>query len=373
MHRLTTLETEYQIAQLSSLLRAAGIRYAVELKRAKTYEKFDIILICTEDRPRAERLLKKFEANLKPERVDFGLQEEPIMPAWRLSRTRAKSGKRSRPVSWTLGLICIALFLIQDVQWRQIRVREERIHVDMVIFTPLVQWTLIDFPKAFSTVVKFQDSLPQRPNPSLNDETQTQKEIYRKMGSTPYWGGIYPWLIARATGKSAASHTGKLFEKIRKGHVWRFFTPGFIHESLAYLFFNLFWLWAIGSIIERKIGPNLYLGLITIILITTNIAQYLVSGPIYGGLAGVSCGFIGFIFARRQVAPWENYRVEPALFWLFFGYVSVLAMVQLSLFSMALLGASVWPLRIPSTAHITGLLIGYALGRTRTFVWKAKR
>jgi len=371
MQIIATVETELQAVQLGARLRRAGIRYCTELHRTDRGDRFDLRLLNPEDLKKAQVIVKTFEPGLRSYGASVS-KDDPIIPKARLGQARMEKRHRPRPVCIILVFLCALLFFAHEVQRREIVVRENKAHVDMIVMTPVMQWMLIDFPEAYRYLVEFQNSLPQNPTPSFKDITQTQRGMLEKMESTPFWGGLYPLLIAKATNQPSAFHDGPLFEKLRQGQIWRLITPGLLHDSLLHLFFNMFWLLAVGSLIERRIGSGRILGLTAVLLATTSVAQYFVSGPLFLGFSGAACGYVGFIFARRQVAPWENYRVEPAVFWLFFGYVGILAFIQLILFALALLKTPAWPMRIANTAHIIGALVGYGLGRLPAFAWRVR-
>lgn len=371
MQIIATLETELQAVQLGARLRAEGIRYSIELHRTDRGDRFDLRLLSLDDLKKAERIVKGFEPGLRSYGANVS-KDDPIIPKFRLGQTISGRPRRPRPICILIVILSTFFFFIHEVERREIVVRETRSHIDMIVVTPAMQWMLIDFPKAYRYLVEFQNSLPQKPTPSFKDITQTQRDMLKKMEATPFWGGLYPLLVAKATGQPSAFHDGPLFEEIRHGQIWRLISPGFLHDSLVHLFFNMFWVLTVGSLVERRIGSSRLLALTLLLLVVTNIAQYLVSGPLFYGFSGAACGYVGFIFARRQVAPWENYRVEPALFWLFFGYVGILAFVQVILFALALFQSPAWPMRIANTAHIVGALVGYGLGRLPAFAWRAR-
>lgn len=371
MHIIATVETELQAVQLGARLRAEGIRYSTELSRTDRGDRFDLRLLNPDDLKKAQRIVKGFEPGLRSYGANVS-KDDPIIPKLRLGETTRGKSRRPRPICVLLVILCSLFFFIHEVERREIAVRENRAHVDMIVMTPIMQWMLIDFPDAYRYLVEFQNSLPQKPTPSFKDITETQRNMLEKMEATPFWGGLYPLLVAKATGQPSAFHDGPLFEKLRKGQIWRLVSPGLLHDSLLHLFFNMFWLLTVGSLIERRIGSGRLLILTAALLAVTNVSQYFVSGPLVLGFAGAACGYVGFIFARRQVAPWENYRVEPAVFWLFFGYVGILAFVQVILFALTLFRTPAWPMRIDNTAHIIGAAFGYALGRLPAFAWRVR-
>lgn len=369
MYIITSVTAERQTAELSSLFKQAGIRYAFELRRTELGERFDLLVFNKEDVVKARRLIKNYIPGRRNN--PFG-KDEPIVPKRTLGKVKPKIFHRPRPLVLFLTFLCVAIFLVHEVSQRQIVANEERARVDILVFTPVMQWGLLDFPQAFEQVVEFQNSFPPALVPNANGLTEAQRKLFEEMQNTPFWGGLYSLALAKLTGVSNYPHMGNLFEKISQGQVWRFFTPSLLHESVIHLFFNMFWLLSLGSLVERRIGSGRLVVLIAAIMVVSNTAQYIVSGPLFLGFSGVACGFAGFIFARRQVARWENYAIEPGFFWLFFCYVILLAIAQVMLFCLELFGVHLWPLRIANTAHIVGGLVGYALGRLYLFRWQVR-
>src|SRR5262245_17208824 len=50
------------------------------------------------------------------------------------------------------------------------------------------------------------------------------------------------------------------YEKILDGAIWGLVTSVFVHMELWHLAFNLYWLWVLGSHLERAIGSVRWLG-----------------------------------------------------------------------------------------------------------------
>ena len=129
---------------------------------------------------------------------------------------------------------------------------------------------------------------------------------------------------------------------------WRFITPVLLHFSLMHLVFNVFWWWYLGGRIERYLGTSWLLAILLFSGIVANVAQYLVSGPNFGGLSGVVYGLLGFCWlysAGRRTPLW----LPPGLIifmvgWLVLGYTGVL-----------------W-VNIANEAHLAGLLSGCLAG-----------
>lgn len=143
---------------------------------------------------------------------------------------------------------------------------------------------------------------------------------------------------------------GSLWE-IRKGQIWRLVTPILMHGSLVHIFFNLWWMKDLGGVLERRMGWRSLLGLIVVIAVVSNLAQYFASGPAFLGMSGVVFGLLGFIWIKGKLDP--NFGLElprPIVFlmllWLVLGYVGALDSFVVG--------------KIANTSHLAGLFAGMA-------------
>ncbi len=117
--------------------------------------------------------------------------------------------------------------------------------------------------------------------------------------------------------------------EIRHGQVWRLFTPIFIHFDWMHIFFNLWWLLDLGAMIEARQGRLYLLVLVLAIAGGSNFAQYLVSGPGFGGMSGVVYGLLGFIWIRGKFDPASGLYLHPTtvtmmILWFFICYTGIL-------------------------------------------------
>ncbi len=140
------------------------------------------------------------------------------------------------------------------------------------------------------------------------------------------------------------------------GQWWRLVTPIFLHFSLMHLVFNLLWTWELGRRIEVIQGKRRLLWLALVIGVVSNMAQFMMTGPLFGGLSGVIFGLMGYTWLWDRVTPvihgqQQRFGMPPALMtfmmiWLVVGVSGVLEKVGFG--------------SIANTAHLVGLLSGLA-------------
>jgi GlpG protein len=136
--------------------------------------------------------------------------------------------------------------------------------------------------------------------------------------------------------------------EIRHGEIWRLFTPMFLHFGFLHIFFNMLWLRDLGSMIEARKSTWRLLALVLVIAGTSNFAQYLVSGPTFGGMSGVVYGLLGYIWMQGKFDPASKLSLEPQ---------TVLFMI--AWFFLCLFGLVG---NIANTVHAVGLGVGIAWG-----------
>lgn len=136
--------------------------------------------------------------------------------------------------------------------------------------------------------------------------------------------------------------------EIRHGELWRLFTPIFIHMGVLHIFFNMLWLRDLGSMVEGR-QSSLHLLLLTLVIAAcSNLAQYFVAGPIFGGMSGVVYGLLGYVWIRGKCDPASGlylhpYNVVMMLVWFFACLINIIP-------------------HVANTAHAVGLGIGVAWG-----------
>lgn len=137
---------------------------------------------------------------------------------------------------------------------------------------------------------------------------------------------------------------------IAAGEYWRLLTALFLHIGLMHLFFNGYALLAIGTELERLIGPGRFLAIYLLSGLWGNLASYALTINLAAGASGAIFGLIGalaafFLRYRQQLGAWGRGRLANILF-----------LIALNLF----LGFT--QPGIDNLAHLGGLLSGLGLG-----------
>jgi GlpG protein len=136
--------------------------------------------------------------------------------------------------------------------------------------------------------------------------------------------------------------------EVMDGEIWRLITPIFIHFGLMHLVFNMMWLLDLGSMIEDRKG-SLFLGVFVIIVaVVSNLAQYMVSHPLFGGMSGVVYGLLGYIWMKGKFDPGANLGLHKStvtmmIVWYFLCFTGILG-------------------NVANAAHTGGLVIGVGWG-----------
>jgi len=133
------------------------------------------------------------------------------------------------------------------------------------------------------------------------------------------------------------------------GQLWRLITPDFLHFSWTHLIFNSVMLWFLGSQIEWMDGRGRLLALFVVASLVSNVAQYLVAGPLFGGLSGVVYAALAYCWLSQR--RWPRFQFPPALvtfalIWLVLGYTPLPEMLGVG--------------RMANEAHLGGFLAGLA-------------
>ena len=134
---------------------------------------------------------------------------------------------------------------------------------------------------------------------------------------------------------------------IRSGNYWGLLTSVFTHVQLWHLFFNVYWLWILGGLLEPAIGRLNWTGFFLIAAIVSSGAQFAISGSTGIGASGVVYAMFGFMWIGRERYPGFQRIVTKQTILLFLGWlIFCIIATRLNIF---------W---VGNTAHVAGLLFG---------------
>jgi membrane associated rhomboid family serine protease len=180
----------------------------------------------------------------------------------------------------------------------------------------------------------------------------------------PRWKEIpdYPVILGiavLATGVTIAwwkgANISPLFEsaEIRRGQLWRFATSVLPHLDILHLAFNLYWLWALGTTVERVYGH--FRTLLIILLLATGSGSLdfaFAQGGV--GLSGVGYGLFGLLYVLSQHDERFKDSLDKRTINLFVGR-----------FFVCIFTTVVHVFNVANVAHaagaVLGLLLGYAI------------
>lgn len=134
------------------------------------------------------------------------------------------------------------------------------------------------------------------------------------------------------------------------GQPWRLFTPMFIHFGWLHIAFNLYWLYQLGTAIERVFSARYLLSLVLVTAAVSHCLEYVMAGgpTNFGGMSGVVYGLFAFIWIRGRYDRSFPYHLPQQL-------------VTFMLIWLAL-GFTGWVGPIANWVHLGGLLVGAAWG-----------
>ena len=144
-------------------------------------------------------------------------------------------------------------------------------------------------------------------------------------------------------------------DEIISGQFWRLITPIFLHFNLLHILFNCMWLHSLGSQIEKKKGTKFFITFILCTAIVSNLSQFLITGPAFGGMSGVVYGLFGYVWIKSRLDPGDGFYIDP-----------VIAMIMLGFFLVCFTGAFGG---VANWSHAGGLMVGLGWGYGSAFKW----
>lgn len=135
---------------------------------------------------------------------------------------------------------------------------------------------------------------------------------------------------------------------VRKGQVWRLFTPMFLHFGILHLAFNMMWLWQFGVVLEIRFRSLRFLALVLVVAGLSDLAQGYWSGTNFGGMSGVNYGLFGFILLRSRLHPNPEFSMNSQ------------TVAWMLIWLVVCFTGAVGP--VANAAHLVGFLSGAAIG-----------
>jgi membrane associated rhomboid family serine protease len=143
-----------------------------------------------------------------------------------------------------------------------------------------------------------------------------------------------------------------LFEnaEIRRGQLWRFVTSILPHLDILHLAFNLYWLWVLGTTVERVYGHLRTVLLILLFAIGSSSLDFAFArGGV--GLSGVGYGLFGLLYVLSQRDERFKEALDKRTVSLFVGWFFICILTTVThVFSVA------------NVAHASGAVLGLLLG-----------
>jgi GlpG protein len=136
--------------------------------------------------------------------------------------------------------------------------------------------------------------------------------------------------------------------EVRAGQVWRLITPIFVHFGPLHLLFNMLWLRDLGAMIELRQGMAKLALLVVVLGVASNLGQYFIAGPYFGGMSGVLYGLFGYIWLRGQCDPASGLGLSTTTVWTM--------MIWFFLCLFGVIGS------VANGTHVVGLLLGVLWG-----------
>lgn len=368
-----TLSNENQAHRFAHYLTNQGIanKCEVAFDAATGHMSYSLWVHEEDNLLKAAAAFKDFQQNPSNPKFDALITQEPepLSPGEEPPPPPPPHRFKTHLTHFFLSL-CVLVFFLNTLQ--EIPLRKEGLSESTFLMTPLQTMLMFDLPPAIDELERVIEKyeLTDKKLEEIPPEVKAQLEAADK---SPFWRGIYDWVVLKIKGQDTSLAEGPLFLRIRQGEVWRLFTPCILHRDLLHILFNMLWLWYLGRPIEQRIGPFRTLLLTLIAGIGSNIIQYLMSGPFFIGYSGIITGLAGFIWMRERIAPWEGYPLNKATILFLFFFIAAIFALQVVAFFIQVFTSSNFAPQIANTAHVIGAVIGALLARYHFFAQRVAR
>jgi len=367
MRLVAKFDKENQAKKYSVLLQKEGIINSIESEVDEKTNKRSL-LIWVEDEDLTEKAMQLYDEYTKdPEnkKYDIPASKTFVKPLIEDIPIKITDKKKKSPITLTMIVIgiCSVIYMLNFLQEAYIMKKEGK---KIAVITPIQLALFYDVPK---TLLKLSEALKKYPIDSFTSLEDVPPDLVKELeviNELPQWRGFYPWALEKIQ-KTKKSPISGMFLKIRQGQIWRLFSPCVLHTTLLHLLFNMLWVAVLLKQIEMKVKKWKIILLVLIIGIFSNTCQYLMSGPLFLGFSGVVVGLAGYIWSRQKIAPWEGYTINKSTFIFLAVFVFGMMSLQLLSFIFQSFGSNFFQYNIANTAHISGGLAGWLLGKFSFF------
>ena len=136
------------------------------------------------------------------------------------------------------------------------------------------------------------------------------------------------------------------------GHVYGLVTSAFVHVDPLHLFFNMYMLYLLGGLLERKRGSLFFVVFVVCTAAATSAAQLIASTTDGIGFSGVGYAMFGLLWAARRYDASLGQVVDNRMAGVLIGWaILCLVFTYTDIMSVA------------NTAHFVGFALGWVLGR----------
>ncbi|HEY8748308.1 MAG TPA: rhomboid family intramembrane serine protease [Tepidisphaeraceae bacterium] len=138
--------------------------------------------------------------------------------------------------------------------------------------------------------------------------------------------------------------------RIWHGQPWRLLTSTLPHVNLIHLAFNLYWIWALGSIIEEVLGSAFVAMLMIVVAAGSSAAEYAFDRG-GEGLSGVGYGLFGFLWVVGRYDARFKDVIDVKTIQLFVGW-----------FFLCIVATVMNIMPVGNIAHGSGAVLGAIVG-----------
>lgn len=384
MRLIGTLDNEKDALIFSQFLNQQKIPHQIEIKREEDWANFSYgsshYRIWIYEENHIEEVLKWFQLFTEdPQNLLFTSnsfapqpQEVPSTPLKPTSQSaRTLSHWEQQPMGLITRLIlfvCCFLFILSQLWVPSIKVPPQ--YAGLILFSsPVEKALLFDYPKFYELLERFFQLYGyEELEHSTENLSPEGRVLLQRINQTPFWQGFYPLILKGGWDEiKQGFEKYPTFEKIRKGEVWRLFTPCLLHADLFHIFFNMLWLIVLGKQIEQRLKPFRYILFMLIAGILSNTGQYLTSGANFIGFSGILCTMLAFIWMRQKFAAWEGYQLDRLSLLFILIFILSMAGIQVVSFFLEKSFALNFSPNIANTAHLIGGGVGFLFGKLNYF------